>query len=749
MSKFPLPSNFFRCPPLNVDESARLMANADSIAIDMVRYTRVNDGPVTWCLKSDDMGMKIYKGDDSDAPPGTISYLCVTEVVGTIEEVAELFRTDTTEEYQEYSRVFMKDILDSQTLYTLRRRTAANPRHTVALKWYAHESPFAGLVKCRDWCFLETQNDFELDGKMGWTRGFKSVTLSCCPDLQNSLGLVRGVHHRTGYCFLQSNRPGYLEVAQIIQCDLKGSLSEGFIEMGIKKRCRNMAHLDTFLRQKRLSQGTFLHEAELVPRASRSKCFVCQRKFGAFSKKGRCRKCGEVVCRRCSQEWNIMTSGIMTRRRVCTACSCGTVEVSTDANTIVDEQSDEQHDSSQSETPRGLQLQPPSSNGSSLYVGDSKRKASNHQLSLPSPSGQVVLIKPKDDYYHRAPRQALAPPPGALALRREDLLRLDMEQPPMAQDPRRVDAPLSLPAPPVDDAAHGGWDEDQSTVVKDDMSNYSESIVSYHQSVRGGGMAPHHYPPPPSAGRYAPEPEYMGRSQYDRRVPESRQAAPSSREAHGVTLMHSHNRSYPPQQQPSYHQHPPHHQHANHRPQSVNPYTQPPASHHQPHHGRHGGSQSHHFQPKLRYQSAPAHPNQQQRQQPRHQFHDPRPQSRHHPRGVDPYHQMPNQGFNHHQHELVLRKPREQQQMSYLQRHHDFLQEADGTSSYGGSQGSHHSRDDCGPPNQYSNLYSYQPREQTTNRHSSALGERNDLIMAPPPAPTSASRVLQAAKQQM
>ncbi|RHY72176.1 hypothetical protein DYB38_012688, partial [Aphanomyces astaci] len=388
MSKFPLPPNFFRCPALNVDETARLLTNADDISVDLVRPRRL---PLKWTLKSDESSIQIYKGEDPDAPPGVLSWLGVTEVMATIEEVVSLFRSESNDEFKEYCRMFMKDVLDGQVLYNLRRRTAENPHHSVAIRWFALESPIPGIAKSRDWCFLETQHDFELDGKQGWTRAFKSVSLSCCPDLQNSLGLVRGIHHRSGYCFLQSNRPGYLQVTQLIQADLRGKLPDVWVDLGMKRRCRTMKGMDSFLRQKRLSQGTFLHDAELVPKDSRSKCFVCQRKFGPLSKKGQCRKCGEVVCRRCSQIWDVRIANNAVKRRVCTACSCDTVDPPADANTIVDDP-DDPDDSQQDETPRQVLRQHPVAASSPVYSPsykpDDTRTALTRQLSGLSITGE-------------------------------------------------------------------------------------------------------------------------------------------------------------------------------------------------------------------------------------------------------------------------------------------------------------------------------------------------------------------------
>ncbi|KAG9403425.1 hypothetical protein AC1031_006068 [Aphanomyces cochlioides] len=279
----------------------------------------------------------MYKGYDKDAPAGVISWLGVSEVMGTIDEVVALFRTETTEEYKEYCTMFMKDLLDGQVLYTLQPRTPENPRHVVAIKWFTFASPLPGIAKPRDWCFVETHHDFELDGRRGWTRGFRSINLACCPDLQKSLGLVRGIHHRSGYCFLESkDRPGYLEVHQLVQVDIKGKMIESLLDKAARRRLRHSTEIDTFMRQTRLARGAFLSDVDLVPTSSRAKCYVCQRRFGALSKKRNCRKCGEVVCSQCSQMWQVNLGGLLVHHRVCSVCSCSPPSAPFDANTIVD-----------------------------------------------------------------------------------------------------------------------------------------------------------------------------------------------------------------------------------------------------------------------------------------------------------------------------------------------------------------------------------------------------------------------------
>ncbi|OQR96611.1 hypothetical protein THRCLA_07227 [Thraustotheca clavata] len=325
MTAFPLPPNFFRCPELSADEKDYMINLAQKSLIDLVHHSRLEGGPIKWTLDSDEEGLQIYMGHDPTGVGSEMTFLCsTTEVMATFDEAASLFRSDTTELFREYIHNFGKDMLDAQSLYTLTLPTQENPRHYIGVKWMVLETP-QGIMKNRDWCYLECQDDFVINGKRGWARSLNSIKLPCCPDLQNSLGLIRASFYRTGFVFLETERPGYLRVVHAVQMDLKGKVPKFIVRMGARRRARSIGDIDHFLREKRLSGEVFLEKTQLVALSARSKCFLCSKKFGAFTKKKSCRKCGEVVCSSCSKYWDINVNGLgRSMIRVCSACSVGT-----------------------------------------------------------------------------------------------------------------------------------------------------------------------------------------------------------------------------------------------------------------------------------------------------------------------------------------------------------------------------------------------------------------------------------------
>ncbi|CAK4998329.1 unnamed protein product [Aphanomyces euteiches] len=206
--KLPLPKDFFQCPPLSDKDKACLRQVGREASLDMVQLTQ-DPNTVTWQPVSfSDRNMRIFRGHDRTKPPSTITWCGITQLQATIEEVADLFRAETTEQYQDYCRMFSKDLLDGATLYTLTQPTAAFPRHYIGVKWHVAETAF--VIRNRDFVNVEAQFDVEFEGRRGWVRVMRSVQLTCCPDFESLLGLVRAWHYCSGHLFLETDRPGYL-----------------------------------------------------------------------------------------------------------------------------------------------------------------------------------------------------------------------------------------------------------------------------------------------------------------------------------------------------------------------------------------------------------------------------------------------------------------------------------------------------------------------------------------------------------
>ncbi|OQR97436.1 hypothetical protein ACHHYP_11569 [Achlya hypogyna] len=302
MPKLPLPANYFEsCSALTAKDEARLIQTGLQSLTDVVRAASLEGGPIQWTLDVDGDGVQIYAGVDPVAPPGVDTCYCGTiELHATLDEAAALFDVNSTAAMRAYIARFAKDFADCASLYTLAPRTDEHPHNYIGVKWLAVTLP-TPLVKDRDWCYLEVQDDFRINGVKGWARSFSSVTLPGCPPIE---GLVRATFHRAGYVFVES-RPGHLRCTHVVQADLGGALPLWIVRAGMRRRMVHLLELDQYLREQRLRVAPMLSDEQLVALAARRTCFLCIEKFSLFVPKRQCRSCGEIVCKLCSKLWAI------------------------------------------------------------------------------------------------------------------------------------------------------------------------------------------------------------------------------------------------------------------------------------------------------------------------------------------------------------------------------------------------------------------------------------------------------------
>ncbi|KAF0698247.1 Aste57867_11122 [Aphanomyces stellatus] len=333
---FPLPMSFFRAPVLQAREKEFLHNAARANSIDVIARTKLEDGPFHWEVHAHDNEQVIYRGHDAYAPHGVQTFLGVMEIKATLDEVAQLYACHKEDDIAEFRRTIAKDTLDTQQLYVLAEPTPSNPRHFIGVKWSVIQSPAPALIRHRDWVFLESHYDFDLDGRRGWARSTKSIELPFLPSLESSLEVVRAFQLRAGFVFIESDRPGYLNAMQLHQFDLRGKVPAWMIAFGIKKRCRVFLELAKYVRENRLSNSKFLASNELVPTEYRTHCLGCRKKFRSFvSRKGNCQKCGEVFCLACSTMWAVKLSGMRHQLRVCKRCSVDTNMGHTDSTYVI------------------------------------------------------------------------------------------------------------------------------------------------------------------------------------------------------------------------------------------------------------------------------------------------------------------------------------------------------------------------------------------------------------------------------
>ncbi|RQM31014.1 hypothetical protein B5M09_008316 [Aphanomyces astaci] len=291
-----LPGNYFQTMPLSsaqVDEYKDLGAEI------------IHNGRLQWQLASNSKSYRLYKATNPNGPPGANLHCGTIQVMATIDEVASLFRSETTDEAKAMRRRFNHRLLDAVVLHTILRPTELRPNE-------------------------KSQREFVQNGRRGLVCAVKSIEVEACPNMEPEWGLVRMQNWGSGHVVVESeDRRGYLDVSYVSNVDMGVGKSEWFLshvlhrkqwlaDLLMRKRCQNIGDIDRFLRLQRLGKTAF--EPNFVTLDSRRSCFVCQRRFSFFQprkKKANCAKCGEVVCSKCCLEWPIRDVQV----KVCSVCS--------------------------------------------------------------------------------------------------------------------------------------------------------------------------------------------------------------------------------------------------------------------------------------------------------------------------------------------------------------------------------------------------------------------------------------------
>lgn len=271
-------------------------------------------------------------------------------VHASIEEFALLFKLDSSREAADHLLLFNADLVRHATLYTLVSPSGEQPRRYVGVKWVLVASPLR-VFRNRDFCYLECQKEFtDPKGRRGWVRSLHSLNLPCCPSLEKEHGIVRASIYRSGLTAVETDEPGVLSVTYTVELDLKGRMALELLQPGfVAQRVAALATVDKLLQQQRLSSSPLLGDLDIpVKKRTRGSCNLCFRDFGAIggllaaitpvstkSKRYVCRKCGENVCRRCSDDWRLDVPVVgRIKVRICTVCSAEAKQSHSSALTI-------------------------------------------------------------------------------------------------------------------------------------------------------------------------------------------------------------------------------------------------------------------------------------------------------------------------------------------------------------------------------------------------------------------------------
>ncbi|RHY00094.1 hypothetical protein DYB25_002404 [Aphanomyces astaci] len=243
---------------------------------------RRTNGPVTWIPISNSSSTSPHVQVFSGKKPGessTVAYFCaVTQLQASLDDVARVFRTETTAKYREHAKTFAPDYLDCASLTNLVLPTETTPLHYIGVKWAAVESPTI-FIKPRDFCFLECQDEFvdRRTGRRGWVHSMHSVSWGqVCPPMDKSHGLVRGSIYRSGYVFIESDRPNCLEVVHVLQVDMKGSVPSWVMSSIMKRRVMEVGRLQHYFRRVKPFSPSMLALTDKPKKSYALHCHACR-----------------------------------------------------------------------------------------------------------------------------------------------------------------------------------------------------------------------------------------------------------------------------------------------------------------------------------------------------------------------------------------------------------------------------------------------------------------------------------------
>ncbi|KDO17860.1 hypothetical protein SPRG_16732 [Saprolegnia parasitica CBS 223.65] len=322
-------ADLFQCPPLSRCERDRLMEKAHIACKLTVRNACAFAAlyPLDSELQNDRTGRRatIHKGVDIDGNVPEAAMCARTHVRASLEAVANFFVLDTPAKCDAYSRVTGHLVQNTQSLYTLVARGGG--LHYIGVNWMVAKTPIG--LKARDFCYLEVHDEFTFIDRAtqrvrrGWVRCMHSIALASCPSLEKSHGYVRSRFVRSGHVVLETARPGELEYYNVL-CGVTRRpgftpvLAQDFV---LRRHVSQVLNLEDHFITQRLKTLLETPTSSFPNKDAIEYCSVCYHKFAWLSVKRQCRGCGDVLCTRCCNKWDVPLSETVISMTVCQRCT--------------------------------------------------------------------------------------------------------------------------------------------------------------------------------------------------------------------------------------------------------------------------------------------------------------------------------------------------------------------------------------------------------------------------------------------
>ncbi|OQS06730.1 hypothetical protein THRCLA_01241 [Thraustotheca clavata] len=237
---YPVPTDLFDCPKLSPEQFAEFVNMADDVLATFLSSLAIDSKDDWRLVSSHSDGTRVYESqkptkDNEDIYP----IRAKTKVKATLEEIATLHTFDTRDDCLNYIHNYAPDIVDIIPLYTFYHRSESHPLKQTYIKWTVVQSPIPVFVD-RDFLYIEVQDEIVFsNGRRGWAFVQNSIELPWVPTLESTdFKLVRSSHHYTGALFLESEKPGTLDLIYNVAVDVKGAMPAWLVCEGCMRKWR-------------------------------------------------------------------------------------------------------------------------------------------------------------------------------------------------------------------------------------------------------------------------------------------------------------------------------------------------------------------------------------------------------------------------------------------------------------------------------------------------------------------------------
>ncbi|OQS06733.1 hypothetical protein THRCLA_01239 [Thraustotheca clavata] len=312
-------TGIFKIPQLTSEqEQEYLHLGEDSFQSLLERV--LNTPNIPWQAEDQYDGVSIF---EEKHEPHHLSYRMISKINATIEELARIHDFSSPANCKCYVSEYATDIINMETLHSFIERTKERPFRQAYLKWNAIRSPVPMIFCHRDFVYVETQDEFELNsGLRGWAFAQRSIKAPFAPKLYD-FGYARGELLDTGCVYLETEIPGVLDVIYCLRINFNGSMPSWARRIGLRARARGLDLMNDRVHRLRLCSQHLRSPESCDCKTTTNSCFICQ-KLQHFKHK-HCQSCGKVVCAGCSRTWKLHgtedTEENLQFVCVCIACS--------------------------------------------------------------------------------------------------------------------------------------------------------------------------------------------------------------------------------------------------------------------------------------------------------------------------------------------------------------------------------------------------------------------------------------------